>query len=167
MVAELSSLKNSVSSQQPRWIQISTSTVEKRFGDSLERKEIQDGRNRYDLQVSSTTRKITGLVEPFRAGMDEILSDDGPDRRRSFTVHRGTFLLQDEELVQEPPTGRPEVSPRRKPTQEVDPRTPGSENWRLSESGGIARLPQSGFSGEGFSNVWQSKCIGKHMLCPL
>ncbi|KAG8283739.1 hypothetical protein J6590_011108 [Homalodisca vitripennis] len=114
-------LQDSVSSRSPRWIQITTTAVEKRFGDSLERGDVP------------YSQKLTGLVLPYRATMDDILpADDGPDRRRSFTIHRGTFLLQEEELVEE--AARPEVSPRRKFLQEVDPLTPGRENWTLSHS---------------------------------
>lgn len=120
MVAELASfVEDSVSSRAPRWIQITTTAVEKRFGDSLER---GDG---------SYAQKLTGLVEPFQVTMDQ-----GPDRRRSFTIHRGSFLLQEEELVQEVPVERPEVSPRRllqeEPSRPREERTPGRENWTLS-----------------------------------
>lgn len=171
MVAELSSLKqngSSVGSRQPRWIQISTSHFENRFGDTLKRIEIKDGRisrsDRVDDEgsdgasdnvemptsmsnLAGYANKITGLVEPYRARADESAMDDvvAEHRRRSFTVHRGTFLLKDEELVQETPPGRPEVSPRKRPVQEVDPNTPGRENWRLSESASLAgRSPRDG-----------------------
>lgn len=121
MVAELGSLaEESVYARPPRWIQITTTAVEKRFGDSLER---GDG---------SYSQKLTGLVEPLQVAM----IDRDPDRRRSFTIHRGAFLLQEEELVQELSPERPEVSPRKRllPEDSARPRdgTPGRENWTLS-----------------------------------
>lgn len=124
MVGELtaSSLRRqSVSARPPRWIQITTTAVEKRFGDSLEREDVP------------YAQQLTGL----RVIMDDILPDhdDGPDRRRHFTIHRGAYLLEEEELVREDEEApRPEVSPRKRLTQEVDPRTPGRENWTLSRS---------------------------------
>lgn len=120
MVGELtaSSLRRqSVSARPPRWIQITTTAVEKRFGDSLEREDV------------SYAQQLTGL----RVIMDDILPD--PDRTRHFTIHRGGYLLEEEELVHEgEETPRPEVSPRKRLTQEVDLRTPGRENWTLSRS---------------------------------
>lgn len=107
MVGEL---RQSVSARPPRWIQITTA-----------------------VEGPPETSHVPQL-QPLRAFMDDILQDeeDGPAQRRSFTIHRGKYLLREEELVQED-IERPEVSSRKRIQEvEVDPCTPGRENWTLS-----------------------------------
>lgn len=111
MVGEL---RQSVSARPPRWIQITTAVE--------------------GPPEASDVPQLIGLVQPLRAFMDDILQDeeDGPAQRRSFTIHRGKYLLREEELVQED-IERPEVSSRKRFQEvEVDPCTPGRENWTLS-----------------------------------
>lgn len=96
--------------------------------------------------------------------MDDILQDeeDGPDQRRSFTIHRGKYLLREEELVQED-IERPEVSSRKRIEEvEVDPCTPGRENWTLSRGYLPPPGPSNGRLCKCFSQCTSFICLNFH-----